>query len=1016
MALTLAPVLAGRAAVAPYCDPTKYVDVTCESCPEWGANRSCLWGAWYYCVTGELLDKSNGGVLCDPATFVPYTTKDRCSHPDQGNEICGDKKDNNWDGCADEGCIEGTPPCTCTTSCATKSCSAAPLATCDPQDLDADEICGNGEDDNCDGDVDEGCEPEPEPPPAPDPVPPPPPPDPKCCGCKGGADPILLADRRAVTIPFTDFSASAVVALGISRTWNSLDSSHLGGDVGVFGRGWHHQWEATLTCSGGVCTVARGAGVGSRFQIAESALSLDGTESWQLYRPIPSAKKTGRRELLARRPAGEWILFEPDGRTLHFATACDACAAADRFCTAPEAGGAARLVKVVDPRGNAIHLGYSKPSGTLLALTDDLGHSLELRSSTACVDGLGRELYYDGLRVVTYAYQGWDLASATDSDGAVLRAYSYDLEGAGFLLAVHDESGSPIVEFSYDTKGDAVGIVDESTTMVIAYAQDGTVSVSESYGLNVSAGQRRFDPKGNLTSVSEGCSCGGSKTLSYLAGDLSCSQDASGTWDYYGRDAVGRVTRHARYSGQACPPSNNLVGAAFEEEWRTYGVVKQIAQGVSLELDHVTSVSRPSASTSSNRATESWDYDPAPKSYDPVGYSCAEAPLPAGAVVCRHLSTGYVTVSGATVTERHATFYAYDGRGRVTEVIGPINLDRPAASDVTPVEARIYWGNGETLARRGRLAEVRRYPLPTAAPLATTFDYDLFGLYRSWQPDGTFTTWLKDGRGRTRFAVESDGRSSETRYHDGEKPRIRIGPDGVVERTGYDSRGRVTSQERLSSDPDVAGANVSVLSGEYHQYDPAGNRIHSERRDETGTAVWKQDRDFDVQHRLVNEAHPDQPSAARSWTYDSSGFLTKSSDEEGRGTSFLPEYIGRVKSVTRSGFDAAGASVSQTMATYTYQSNTGRLSRIVDAKGKLLDYRYDDFGRLEQLLGSSTFRTGGQGFSWDARGNLLQRNDLMKYATVANTYDGLDRVLTSAITYTTDGTSLTYRFGYDENG
>ncbi len=671
------------------------------------------------------------------------------------------------------------------------------MANCSPRNA-LNEICGDGKDDDCDGQVDEDCRASKESGPTP------------CCGCVVGSDPILLTNRAAVTTPFADFAVSVVSRLSLTRTWNSLDAAYFGGPVGQLGSGWHHEWEATLTCSGTSCTVARGASEGLRFERAETATSLDGLETWQLYRPAAGDVTEARRHLLAQRPGGAWIVFMADGSSLHFATACDACGAPDEFCTAPELGGKARLVKVTDAQGNGILLSRAVGTGILLGLADDLGHTLELRSATACADGLARELVYDGVRVATYEYEGVDLVRVTDADGAVLRAYWYDSGGLGLLRGIQDEAGLPIVEFAYDGNGDAIGIVDETTTATVDYSAAGVATVSESYGGGLaSSGTRVFDASGNLASISEGCSCGGIRTFTYQGKDLQCATDAAGDYTFYGRDALGRVTRRARYPstvGYTCPPQTDAHLQTYEDESFWFGVTREIAAGVSMSLDIQTAKLRTTGYLD-EWVGEQRDYSPAPNEIDPAGYECAEAPLPAGAVMCRRVENGAIYSStGARSLERHATFYSYDGRGRVTRVIGPVNLGQSSASDVAPVEERSYWPDSESLARRGRLAEIRRYPSPTAAPHATTFDYDMFGLYQSWQPDGSFTTWMKDGRGRVTHVLESDGRTSETRYHDGEKPRLRIGADGTVERKTYDARGRVTAQERLSGDPDLLGA------------------------------------------------------------------------------------------------------------------------------------------------------------------------------------------------------------------
>jgi len=144
-------------------------------------------------------------------------------------------------GCRHLGCMIGSGLCSCRGTCKAPDCNAPTPAACDPYN-GQDEICGNGEDDNCDGEVDEGCAPEGPAPGGGSPAPSPPKGgggggggDP--CDEKAGNDPILLATRAAVTEPFTDFAASAVVGLGFERTWSSSDHSLAGGPAGVFGRG-----------------------------------------------------------------------------------------------------------------------------------------------------------------------------------------------------------------------------------------------------------------------------------------------------------------------------------------------------------------------------------------------------------------------------------------------------------------------------------------------------------------------------------------------------------------------------------------------------------------------------------------------------------------------------------------------------------------------------------------------------------------------------------------------------------
>ncbi len=978
----------------------------------------------FYCADGTpasnplcagTLESGACGARCDDPSLAPYDTSSACTARG-GPEVCNGV-DDNYDGCIDEKCIRGSGACKCEASCDKPSCNPSQVADCSAKSQNA-EICGDGLDNNCNGSIDEHCSD-----------------DCKaqfagtvttpsagCCKAKAGADPILIASGAAITEPFSDFSVEALSKLSFSRTYNSIDYSLLGGPAGIFGRGWRHDWEATLTCENDMCTVARGIVSGFQFKHSGDVLSLDGAETWTLYLPYTTTNEKGdQHNVLVRRPGGAWILFLTDGRELEFRTVCDACSSSEmdlRLCAQPEMGGIARLTKVADRSGRTVSVQYDRPAGLFIGLEDQVGHVLELRNSTACSTGLATELRYDGSVVATYVYQGSDLSRSVDADGSVLRDYAYDPDGR--LLAVRNEAGDAVAEFSYDALGRAIGVVDSASSVGVNYDDPAGVAVTEYFrgpdGDTFATSIRSLDVDGRVTSVSDGCACGPAQTFVWSQGLLACSTDAQSHVDVNEYDAVGRTTRTVAYKGTTCTPPSTLPADSTQER-RGYGIAKPIAQAVALDLDIPTSVTRKSGInllTSAQPYTRSLDYDQLPKSDDPPGYACTEVALPAGGVVCREVVSGYIYIGsqGGVLFERHATYYSYDPHGRVVRTYGPVNLDRPSATDVTPIEERTYWGDQESLARRGRLKEIKRYAAATTPPLVTSYDYDSFGVYRIAASDGGMTTIIRDARGRPRFVLSPDGQQRETRYYDGLSPRLQVNPSGSAVSLSYDGKGRVTASEWFDGDPEAAGAEVHRGRSEHHAYDAAGNRIHSERRDTQGAVTWERDAIFDVQHRVVRETNPEYPSLARVWTYDSSGFLSSTSDEEGRETLFTPDGVNRVTSVRKTGLDPSGLLTSLDVAVYTYAQNSGTLSSVKDGAGVTTKYKVDDFGRVAYVTKLNE-PLGPEQFIFDARGNMLERrngNQIGKKFT----YDGLDRVLTS---YAWKGSeSVTYSYQYDAPG
>lgn len=922
------------------------------------------------------------------------------------------------------------------------SCPSGTFGDCVPSEYQ----CA-GDEVDCNGLQGDGCfpgpnEPDPNPipeapPDAPSPLPLDPPPaepplpkPPSGCGIPkvgaAGKDPIMLAVKAAATTPFTDFSVDRVSHLSIVRTYNSADVDlNTLGAGGVFGNGWRHNWDATLSCSAaGVCTVNRGHYAGYKFHAMAALPSLDGTETWQVYSAhAPRGYEPTHRNVLVQRPDGEWIVFLTDGRTLHFENVCTSCEAGTAYCTPALSGGKARLTKAVDKMGNSVRVVYDAPSGLLLGLVDDLGHSLEVRNPGSC-QNYATELRYDGAVVARYSVTGSLLRSAVDADGNTLQSYVYVSAGAYWprLQAVLDEAGTAIAEFSYDAYGKAIGLVDDGSSVAVTYG-DRSAVVTEyfrgRFGDTAAASERRFDWNRRVVSISDGCACGSPKLMDWTkSGKLACSRDANGRVTSQEFDALGRVTRRVEFTGDACEVPASLPPDS-REEWRAYGVARPIAQGLNLELDTVTAISRKSALDPTRFASEIFDYEQASQPTDPAGYWCAATALPAGSVLCRHITAGYVTGTSGPVLERHATFFSYDARGRLVRAYGPVNLDQPGANDIPPLEERTYWGDSDTPERRGRLQQVRRYRSPIAQPLVTLYDYDMFGLSRITAPDQTQRMIVKDGRGRSRFFVTADATGtvrsrSETRYYDGATPRLRILPSGSAERYSFDGKGRLRLTEYLSSDPDAPGPTPSLGWSESHVYDLAGNRIHTERRDAAGDVTWQQDLAYDEAHRIVWESNPSVPTKGKSWSYDGSGFLSRTIDEEGRGTAFTPDGLNRVRKVTRTGLDAAGLPTSLDVATYAFAPGADWLATVTDGDGRATTYAYDDFGRVERVGSPTLSRGGGAWYQYDSRGNVLARGD--NDVTITYAYDGLDRVLSVNAQNSRDGMSLSYTYTYDEDG
>lgn len=1012
-AMSIAAIAATSHTRAGTCDAPTYGEHTCNACCLMG---SCCWEARYYYCGGALASEGE-------------CTEDICTGW-------------SWWGTSSE-CVPWTDDAE---------------AVCDPAVPGVLEVCGNGVDDNCEGSIDEDCGP--------------PddkadaagkrdedwrfssmPPDPSSCGETEGDDPILVRSRSAVTEPFVDFSVETLSRLAISRVYSSADVSvaapnHNLSEPGIFGRGWHHEWESTITCytsptSGQVgeatvfCDVARGILAGMRFaRWAWDASSLDG-RTIEVYRraDLDSILDTGNQSILVRDPDQRtFVLFMADGRELHFATVCDSGdVTSDPNCKDAFAGGRARLVSVVDARGSAITVGYNRPGHILLSLSDDLGHVLEIRDDAAN-PGMAKEIRYDGIVYVTYSYggDGKSLNSAIDADGNALASYDYDPTSPGRLLAVRNQAGDPVVEFGYSPAGEAISLVEPNGTMTLSYTESSNTTYRSASGSPSTRTSTRHRGGGGA-SFSSGLVM--SSQIAAAKRRLQCYEDmVSGTVEYYDRDSTGRIVRHRRFASGSyhCSSSAAPTATAVFDEYFEYGAMKQLGslstgEPLNISLDKVTrswrasNVANQSGIASSEVFEQTYDYDPEPKAgvSDPAGYACHPGDLPPNSVLCRYVESGLTwDITGTVIRERHATFYSYDSKGRLIRKIGPVTLDAPSSRELVPDEQRTYWAEGETLERRGRLKELSVFTAPDRNRVATTYDYSALGVYQVVDPNGVTSLFVRDARGRVAVVSLPGENTVEIRYYDGLKPRVQLlssagAPWEILARqTGYDRKGRVSSVTDWAGDPDASSPAPVLGWSERREHDAAGNTTRVTRTDDQGVIRWERVGTFDPRHMPVMETHPEDPSKSLSWTFALDGYLESITDEEAKTTEFVPDEQRRVKTVRRTAITSTGERLSRDLAAYTYVPGINAIAVVRDGAGRSTYYRHDDFGLVREIESPDTFKGGPVRFEHDARGNVIRRT----YGRITETfeYDGLDRLTRRTAMNLHDGEVIAYSYSYDE--
>jgi RHS repeat-associated protein len=899
----------------------------------------------------------------------------------------------------------------------------------------------------------------------------------------GGYDPIQLPLKSATTLPFTDFEVTVLRPLGVTRTYSSSDVM-AGSAAGIFGLGWHDNWEPALTCSanGANCTVDTGAGGTMKFVQASTvagAGALSG-EMLVLYnRTEPTNLAPGGNNIMVRRPNGEFILFQLDGSELHFAQP-----AVCRSCMDASFNGTLRLTRDVDPMGRGVQLDFTV-NGRLLTVTDDLGNMLSLSPSATCPGRAGALSYRAGTdgvesEYVTYAYDSTcqllktvvpSNFAAAPGKSAQLRAYDYQsVPKPGLLTTVYNEFNDPVTVFGYGSvSGNATSLLDANSSLSVTYPQPNQDQVVSAYGndswtllstrgaagkaTSLASTRKGWGPH-DPTIVNSGIAGSGTRTQVWDGQYLVCAENETQTSSsrYFQRDEQKRVTFQADYLGHSCSSAPWTSQAPLRSWTFAYGIVKQIAQGVTLALSMTTKTSQMSVFAAqlaqaagggtlpgAFQTSETLDYDPTPKPGDPAGYSCGTSDLPVGGLVCRKIVDGYTNdANGVPTLQRLGTFFSYDARGRLVRSVGPLYMvGQPPDGNVDPVEEWTYWpDNDPDPMKRGRLHQVKSWPSgwPTAQALTTSFEtYDVFGPTQVQDPAGGITVYTRAGSaGRVTRIDTPDKRHTSTRYYDGNLPRLLLLNGGSARRFTYDDKGRLHAIEPLSGDPEATSVTQGWIETRHH--DVAGNTTLITRADAHGMVRWKQIFDYYWNGALRKDVHPEGLGYVL-WTRSPDGAPNSVYDEENDFTDFFRDTLGRVVMVSFAapqdvGPNHGGVSWGEDRPgergfTYEYEPGQDALSRVWDSacpacmwghnrtdSRYIAGYVHDDFGRLLSVGAPLTMTAGPYAYVYDARGNVVKRSG--GGSTINYQYDGVNRMTRLIATRSADGSSFEYDYTYDD--
>ena len=726
--------------------------------------------------------------------------------------------------------------------------------------------------------------------------------------------------------------------LVVSRTYNSLDA----GVSGQFGKGWSCSfcWSLSTDSSSGDVTVTEGDG-------SQVLAAPDGSGGYD----VPAIYDSS----LTENADGSWTFVRQHGDSYSFSSS-------------------GVLTAVTDRNGYATSLSYS--GGVLSAITSADGQSLTVATNssgqvTAITDPLGHE--------TTYGYDSsGDLTSVTDSDGDEWQ-YGYNSVGDMTTLEDPDEN---ITTTTFDSENRVLTQTQHSGAETqYAYSGDpfsGTGGITLITDPDGDEEQQQYSD-GELTSLTKGYGTSGAQTWSYgydpLTGGLTSSENPNGKTTTYTYDADGNMLTKTDPSGD-------------EWEW-TYNA-----------FDEVLSAEDPDGVTTTNTYNSDGDLltsstpllngSGATIGTQETQYSYGNSSLP-----------GYPTA--IENPDDKTSEYSYGSRGQLSSVTNPLGDESSFSYDA---DGRML----TAVSAKGNVSGCG-----CAASYTTTYTYnDLNEPLTISDPDGHETRYVYDDDGNLTTLTKPDGSETVSSYNDlGEVTEVQqktaSGTVTQMTSSGYDADGNLTSQTDGNGDETTYSYNAlgqessttnPVSKTTSYTYDPDGS-LATETTPDGATVSDSYNQDDELTGTSYSGGHP----AAVSYGYDPDGRMTAMSDGTG-SSSWTYNSLGQLTGTT----NGAGQSVS-----YGYDL-AGNITSITypGTAGHTVDYVYNDAGEessVSDWLGNST------SFHYDADGNLTS-TVLPGQITDASSYDDDDNLLSTDVASTTIPTNpytkLTYTYNADD--
>ncbi|MFB8798280.1 MAG: putative Ig domain-containing protein [Microcoleus sp.] len=632
-----------------------------------------------------------------------------------------------------------------------------------------------------------------------------------------------------------------------------------------------------------------------------------------------------------------------------------------------------------------------------------------------------------------------DLLTATDANGNKLtfsdagiasstgKSVTFERDAAGRIVGVVDPDGKK-VKYEYDAKGDLVAVKDrENNTTRFEYGDEDRphflTEVIDSLGR--SGVKTEYDDSGRLKQMID--ANGSAVELVYDPNNsIQKVKDVFGKETTYVYDSRGNVLTEIDPLGKRIDrtydaDNNVLTESVITTELNAAGNPVEVrqktewtydAKGNKLtEKDPLGNVSRWTYNSRGQVLTET----------DALGNTATYTYSPSGNLLSTKDAKGNVTkfsydMRGNLITFTDAankvTNFTYDGSGNVLSV-----------EDASGNKTTFTYDNSGN-----RLTETRTVTTPSGIQqLVTQSTYDSNGKVKSTTDAlDRVTKYEYDGNGNQIAVIDARNNQTEYRYDSKGQLVETIYPDNTPSNSAdnsrtiniYDKGGRLRAT--IDSDKQVT----------HYNYDDAGRLVETIYAD-----------GVDSLGQLASELAPGKTPATIDWTqviypdiapaflsdnprskteYYKNGDVKAEIDELGNRTEYRYDNNGRLVEVI---YPDNTPTLADNPRTKTEYDDLGRTVANVDGLGRVTRYEYDNLGRLvktvypdatpNNLLDNPTSKT-----EYDSLGRRISTTDSAG-KTVKYEYDALGRLTAVVQTLNQSGTNpinLRTEYGYDEAG